>query len=105
MTWRAFKRPRARLDLLEHFVYIGEHNPKAAMRFLAAAENAFERLAEMPGSGPVRSVENERLVGLRSWPIPGFRTYRIFYLPTPSGIDIVRVLHAARDVRSILEDE
>ena len=32
---------------------------------------------------------------LRSFP---FRRYVIFYLPLPDGIDVVRVLHSARDV-------
>jgi hypothetical protein len=45
------KRPRAKADLLEHHVYIGEDNIDAADRFLAAAEAAFAKLASMPQMG------------------------------------------------------
>lgn len=36
----------------------------------------------------------------RSWPLKfhPFRRYVIFYLPMNDGIDVVRVLHSARDV-------
>jgi plasmid stabilization system protein ParE len=35
------KKPRAKADLLEHYVFIGEENVAAADRFLAAAKAAF----------------------------------------------------------------
>ncbi len=34
------KKPRAKADLLEHYVYIGEEDLEAAERFLEAAEAA-----------------------------------------------------------------
>ena len=48
------RRDEARQDLLEQFTYIGQDSADAAHRFLAAAEAAFERLAEMPGSAASR---------------------------------------------------
>ena len=39
---------------------------------------------------------------IRSMPVG---RYVIFYLPLPSGIEIVRVLHGARDIESVLRDE
>jgi toxin ParE1/3/4 len=38
---------------------------------------------------------------LRSHP---FRRYVIFYLPMKDGIDVVRVLHSARDVDTAFDD-
>jgi toxin ParE1/3/4 len=39
---------------------------------------------------------------LRSFPVG---QYVIFYLPLPKGVEIVRVLHGARDIESILQEE
>jgi toxin ParE1/3/4 len=34
-----------------------------------------------------------------------FERYVIFYLPIPDGVDVIRVLHSARDVDSAFNDE
>lgn len=42
-------KPRARRNLLRHFVYLGEHaDIETGERFLKAAEKACERLVQMP---------------------------------------------------------
>jgi len=43
--------------------------------------------------------------GLRRWPVPGFRNYLIFYRPTETGVNIVRVLHGSRDITAALQEE
>jgi toxin ParE1/3/4 len=98
------KRP-AEIDLLNHFLFIGEDNLDAAERFLAAAEDAITKLADMPGMGALRDFKNSELVGLRSWPIKGFESYLVFYMPTPTGIDVLRVLHGARDLERLFASE
>jgi toxin ParE1/3/4 len=35
------------------------------------------------------------------WPIGGFEKYLIFYLPLPDGIDVIRVVHGARDIERL----
>ena len=71
------KRPRAKADLVEHYVYIGEENPEAADRFLAAAEAAFAKLASMPHMGRRWQSEHPRLENVHVWPIPGWK-YLVF---------------------------
>ncbi len=39
------------------------------------------------------------------WPIRGFENYLVFYRPIEEGIEVTRVLHGARDIRGILEEE
>lgn len=95
------RRPEARLDLLQQFVFIGEQNLDAARRFLTAAQDACRKLARMPGMGAKREFENPALAGLRFWPIQGFENFLIFYLPTPTGIDVIRVIHGAQDLDRI----
>ena len=40
--------------------------------------------------------------GLRSFP---FGRYVIFYMPVQDGIDVVRMLHSARDVDSAFDED
>jgi toxin ParE1/3/4 len=90
---------------LDAMPYIGARNPDAARRFRLAAEATFAALACSPGIGAPYEVANPRLQGLRSAQVRRFRNYLIFYLPVAGGIDVIRVLHAARNIRAILEDE
>lgn len=99
------KTPRAKQDLVDHYVYIGERNLRAADRLLRAADEAFRMLARLPGMGRAWESPSPRLAGVRSWTIPSFRNYRIFYRPIRNGIEVLYVLHAGRDIRRLLEDE
>jgi len=85
--------------------YIGERNPDAAHRFRQAAEATFSALARMPGTGAPYEVNNPRLQGLRCARVSRFRNYLIFYRPIDGGIDVIRVLHAARNIAAILDEE
>jgi toxin ParE1/3/4 len=105
MTPRILKKPRAEQDLLDHSVYIGQRNPGAAERFLDAAQEAFALLAQMPLMGRQWNSPSPRLAGVRSWTMPKFKNYRIFYRPIENGIEVLHVFHARRDIRSILEAE
>jgi toxin ParE1/3/4 len=95
----------ARRDLREQRDYIAQDSPAAAERFLAAAEAAFQQLAEMPGMGTRKRVRNARLAGLRQWRVRGFERYRIYYRATEESIEVLRVLHGARDIDRILEEQ
>jgi toxin ParE1/3/4 len=52
----------------------------------------------MPGMGALREFSNPRYTGLRSWPITGFERILIFYRPTADGIEVLRILHGARNL-------
>ena len=99
------KKPRARIDLAGCYAYIGERNLEAAHRFRQAAEATFAALAHTPGIGELYEVTNPRLEGLRCARVRRFRNYLIFYRPIDGGIDVIRVLHAARNIRALLEEE
>jgi plasmid stabilization system protein ParE len=40
---------------------------------------------------------------VRTWAVPGFENYLIFYLPTTTEVQILALLHGARDLPSALE--
>lgn len=86
-------------DLREIGLRIAEDNPEAADRFFIAAEEAFELLQRHPNIGRLRSFS---VTGVRSWVIPDFQKYIVFYLPGEAEVQILAVLHGARDLSSAL---
>lgn len=103
---RVILRPRADLDIDHQFEYLAvEAGLATARRFLGALRGTFESLQENPELGSERTFTARRLAGLRAWPVKGFRRHLIFYIPSAEAIEIVRVLHGARDLLSLLVDE
>jgi toxin ParE1/3/4 len=102
MSRRVIIDPEADRDIEEEFNYLADRNMDAALRFLQATTDTFEKLAEMPGMGSLRQFKNPKLAGVRMWPIKGFENYLVFYLTTEESIKVVRVLHGARNIEKIL---
>jgi toxin ParE1/3/4 len=97
--------PRYRLskdaddDLIGIWSHITERNPRAADALLRQIDAACDRLVDFPlmGSRCDRFGQD-----LRSWVVS---RYFIFYRPAGGTVDILRVLHGARDIESILGDK
>lgn len=87
-------RPSAEEDAAEIWDYIAEDSEAAADRVLELVDAQFTLLAQYPKMGRERP---ELADGLRSFPVG---RYVVFYRPLPDGIEVVRVLHASRDVQS-----
>ena len=97
-------RAAAKRDLVRHFAWLeAQADTDVAERYLAAAEAIFAKLAETPGLGPIVNSRRIELTNLRKWRVDGFSSQLIFYIPTPSGVRIVRVLHAAQDWVTLLD--
>ena len=91
-------RPRARADIAaitRH--YAAEAGEAVALAFAAALEAAFAHIAAHPASGSLRHAEAAGIPGLRFRPLRRF-PYLLLYLDHDDHLDIVRVLHARRDV-------
>jgi toxin ParE1/3/4 len=102
---RILRRPRAKADLIEHYAFIAGDKAAPADRFLRVAESSFQLLARMPTIGTAWESPDPRLAGVRVYPLPrGFRNYRVFYRPLPDGVEVLAVLHGARDLGAALED-
>ena len=90
----------AALDLAAHVLYFRrEAGAETALRFLDAVESAVKRLEQFPYLGRLRHF---RQPGLRSWAIPRFRNWIIFYLPLKNGVRIYRILDGRMNLESIL---
>jgi len=96
------KRPAAESDLEELAIYLGHSDPTLADRFLSAAERTMIFLSRMPRLGAPFLLSNPRLRNLRHHPIQGFPKHIVSYLPTDLGIEVIRVLHGARDLHTLL---
>jgi toxin ParE1/3/4 len=90
------KRPAFFRDLDRCAAYIAEDNPDAARRLIAAAESACEALASQPGMGHEEGFRKR--AGIRSWRVGGFEKYLIFYRIDAGSVEILRLLHAARNL-------
>lgn len=93
------KRPRAILDLFEIWSYIAEDSVTNADRFAARIDKTFRLLARRPEIGRARP---ELYQDLRSFVVG---KYVVFYMPVRNGIDVIRVLHGARDIDAVFEGE
>lgn len=105
MSLDVIKHAEAERDLLEIADYYDQEGDlDLAERFLDAAEEAFRFLADFPEAGSPKDFTSPRLQGLRSWRVKGFEKLLIFYRPSPNAIYIVRVIHGARDIPTLLEE-
>ena len=97
------KRPQAIRDLADIEVYLVEESgsDELAFRFLDAAEASFGSLGAMSEMGTARKYKDPALVDVRMWRVPGFPNHLIFYRPIESGVEVIRVLHAKRDIESL----
>ena len=100
------QRPRARLDLLEQFVYFAERaSVSLAERYFAAVDATCLQLVDHPQSGVMYDSGVAGLEGLRKLPVKGFENYLLFYIPQAHGIDVIRVIHGARDIPHIFAND
>ena len=85
-------------DLEEVWFHISEDSEHYANKVILEINKKFEYLLKFPQTGKMR---NELFLGLRSFPSG---KYLIFYQETDFGIEIVRVIHGARDIEQAFEE-
>jgi toxin ParE1/3/4 len=97
--------PRVDRDLAAHYDFIARDKVEPAERLLTVAEASFERLACNPGMGVVWPSQRPHHQGLRFYPMPApYRSYIIYYRVTGARLEVIAVLHGARDMESVLDD-
>lgn len=103
MTSRITHSPLVEADLDQISDYFASESIDLAMQFLDAVRATEQSLLQMPEMGVLREFKAPELTGMRMALINGFHNYLIFHIPTDYGIQIVRVLHGARDLEAIFE--
>jgi len=89
--------PEAFEDLQLISDFIATDNMRAADKVLDEFFDAFEKLAQWPGQGHTRSDLTDRDV--RFWPVG---SYLVVYREASAPLQIVAVLHGARDIPRIM---
>ncbi len=92
--------PSAERDLRAIWFYIAADNINAADKLMDRVEQAFETLSQLPGTGHYRTDLSDRRHRFHS-----IDSYMIVYRWETKPLQIIRVLHAARDIQSLLETE
>lgn len=102
--------PKVRADLLNIATYIARDNPTAAISFLDAVQGTLDDLVLHPRMGRLKIFKNSRIAPCRTFSVRSFPNYLIFYKllflnaqdENEQTFLVVRVLHAARDIDSVL---
>ena len=92
MSWKA--SPETDEDLLAARNFIAPDNELAALNFLDASFEAFDRLAQFPEMESPTRFKHRSLKGVRFYVLaPPFNRWLIFYQPVGDGVEIKRVLY------------
>lgn len=94
---QVFRTSQAHLDVTEIAFRIAKENPTASDDWLGLIDEKCQILARMPEMGRKRF---NLAPGLRSFAVGN---YVIFYRPVSDGIQVIRVLHGARDIPTLFE--
>ena len=86
------RTPTSRKDYRAIWDYISQDNEDAADGMLRALDSTVRLLSDHPHAGRRRSELRPRL---RSFPVGA---YLVFYRPIRGGIELVRVIHGAREL-------
>jgi toxin ParE1/3/4 len=97
-------RLRAEQDVDEAIrCYLSENAPEAALGFIDALEQAYDRISRHPDAGSSRYAGELDIPGLRCWRVKKY-PYLIFYVERSHDIDVWRVLHGVRDIPAWMQD-
>ena len=89
--------PQATDDIRQIWAYIASDNLKAARSVRLKISDACQKIAENPGIGHVRKDLTDKPALF--WPVG---SYLIIYNPARRPVEIIRVVHCARDIPRLL---
>jgi len=92
-----FIRPLAQNDLLDIWNYRSQFSEGKANSLIIQFDQKFQLLADNKHMGRKRTEFSFKKI--RSFPL---EQYVIFYIPTSKGIEVIRILHAKRDINQLI---
>ena len=105
MSFRLEIRPAADRDISAAAEYLAGESVEAALRFLDRVGETLGLIREGPRRWAEYPMADARLAGLRRRSVVGFPRYLVFYLVEDELVDVLRVLHSARDIALVLRVE
>jgi toxin ParE1/3/4 len=95
-------RPNAKSDIDDQAFYLAVNaNLAIAEAFLEAVHETANLLATQPELDERLPLTSQHAMEFRRWSVRGFKEHLIFYRVTGKTLEVVRVLHAKRDVSEI----
>ena len=91
--------PQAQSDIAEILDFLADEGLAVLEQYEAKFEEAFHLIAQMPLLGHTRPGFED--LPVRVWVV---RPYLVVYLPGSRPVEIVAVLHGARDVDEVMPD-
>lgn len=92
-------------DITEILAYLAKDNQTIVQAFRKQLEQTCSLLADMSGIGTPRNFNNAHLTGVRSHPLKQFEKYLVFYQVHDESMHVIRVLHGARNLPVLLEED
>jgi toxin ParE1/3/4 len=97
--------PAAEADVDAAAQFIARDNLAAALRFYDCVDLTYWQIRDHPTRWPRYELNETRLANLRKRSVVKFPNYLVFYRLGERTIEVIRVLHGARDIGAILQDE
>ncbi|NBX74692.1 MAG: type II toxin-antitoxin system RelE/ParE family toxin [Alphaproteobacteria bacterium] len=95
MTYRLY--PQAQDDMRDVWFFLGTRNPRAATTMMRKFFKTFQLLAAHPQLGRERYDIRAKIRSVTCFP------YVVFYQISGKHVDIVRILHGARDMTGLFD--
>lgn len=93
--------PQATDDLLDIWAFVARDNPEAADRVERAIFQACDLVASSPLAGQIRTDLTH--LPVRFWVVHPYSNYLIVYDPETKPLQVIRIIHGARNLPSILK--
>jgi len=103
MTLPVTRTAEAKEDIIELFRYFDEQDASLGDRFLEALNETYEMIAHMPELGELYHFRDPAMKDARVRRVKKFSNYLIFYRIETDRIEILRVLHGARDYMNLFD--
>lgn len=97
--------PLADDDVDEIATFIAKDSAEQAMRFYDAINETYKHIIEAPLRWSLYGLSHPRLQDIRKRAVNGFDRYLIFYRVDADMVEIIRVIHGARDIPSLFGEE
>lgn len=104
MARRILRRQKAAEDAESIADYIARDSLNTAVRFLENTESTLIELAKSKGTGSRFESDHLELANLRIRRVKGFPNHFIFFIELRDAIEVVRILHGARDLDAELRN-
>jgi len=102
LKYRTIIRSRADCDEEEIFDFLARRSLATAHRFLDSLHETLRTISDRTSPGMPCAFENPKLAGLRWSKVNGFPNHLIFFRLDEDRLEVLRVLHDARDLETLL---